>query len=214
MATIKIDGHDITAEYKAHVTKLEGLQALPVRPLRRTTWEGVHGAQIHRQARRFDSRKITLELTFRAESSDARTRAASLRALLYPTGRPLRLELYNANGEAEGVYDVDTESETLTDVIYEEMLTTQIVFVEAEPVKNIYYARPGVNQTAEFTISTPGVLTISWGDNTYKEDAATGTHTHTYTDGKDGHFIIVSGNFENVTITPTTGTTLYKTIRQ
>lgn len=213
MATIKIDGYDITSEYKAHVTKLEGLQALPVRPLRRTTWEGVHGAQIHRQARRFDSRKITLELTFRAESSDARTRAASLRALLYPTGRPLRLELYNANGEAEGVYDVDTESETLTDIIYEEMLTTQIVFVEAEPVKNIY-ARPGVNQTAEFTISTPGVLTISWGDNTYKEDAATGTHTHTYTDGKDGHFIIVSGNFENVTITPTTGITLYKTIRQ
>ena len=213
MATIKIDGYDITAEYKAHVSKLEGLQALPVRPLRRTTWEGVHGAQIHRQARRFDSRKITLELTFRAESSDARTRAASLRALLYPTGRPLRLELYNANGEAEGVYDVDTESETLTDIIYEEMLTTQIVFVEAEPVKNIY-ARPGVNQTAEFTISTPGVLTISWGDNTYKEDAATGTHTHTYTDGKDGHFIIVSGNFENVTIAPTTGTTLYKTIRQ
>ncbi len=213
MATIKIDGHDITAEYKAHVTKLEGLQALPVRPLRRTTWEGVHGAQIHRQARRFDSRNITLELTFRAESSDARTRAESLRALLYPTGRPLRLELYNANGEAEGVYDVDTESETLTDIIYEEMLTTQIVFVEAEPVKNIY-ARPGVNQTAEFTISTPGVLTISWGDNTYKEDAATGTYTHTYTDGKDGHFIIVSGNFENVTITPTTGTTLYKTIRQ
>ena len=213
MATIKIDGYDITSEYKAHVTKLEGLQALPVRPLRRTTWEGVHGEQIHRQARRFDSRKITLELTFRAESSDARTREASLRALLYPTGRPLRLELYNANGEAEGVYDVDTESETLTDIIYEEMLTTQIVFVEAEPVKNIY-ARPGVNQTAEFTISTPGVLTISWGDNTYKEDAATGTHTHTYTDGKDGHFIIVSGNFENVTITPTTGTTLYKTIRQ
>lgn len=213
MATIKIDGHDITAEYKAHVSKLEGLQALSVRPLRRTTWEGVHGAQIHRQARRFDSRKITLELTFRAESSDARTRAESLRALLYPTGRPLRLELYNANGEAEGVYDVDTESETLTDIIYEEMLTTQIVFVEAEPVKNIY-ARPGVNQTAEFTISTPGVLTISWGDNTYKEDAATGTHTHTYTDGKDGHFIIVSGNFENVTITPTTGITLYKTIRQ
>ena len=213
MATIKIDGYDITSEYKAHVTKLEGLQALPVRPLRRTTWEGVHGAQIHRQARRFDSRKITLELTFRAESSDARTRAESLRALLYPTGRPLRLELYYANGEAEGVYDVDTESETLTDVIYEEMLTTQIVFVEAEPVKNIY-ARRGVNQTAEFTISTPGVLTISWGDNTYKEDAATGTHTHTYTDGKDGHFIIVSGNFENVTITPTTGITLYKTIRQ
>jgi len=213
MATIKIDGHDITAEYKAHVSKLEGLQALPVRPLRRTTWEGVHGTHIHREARRFDSRKITLELTFRAESSDARTRAESLRALLYPTGRPLRLELYNANGEAEGVYDVDTESETLTDIIYEEMLTTQIVFVEAEPVKNIY-ARPGVNQTAEFTISTPGVLTISWGDNTYKEDAATGTHTHTYTDGKDGHFIIVSGNFENVTITPTTGITLYKTIRQ
>ena len=213
METIKIDGHDITAEYKAHVSKLEGLQALPVRPLRRTTWEGVHGTHIHREARRFDSRKITLELTFRAESSDARTRAASLRALLYPTGRPLRLELYNANGEAEGVYDVDTESETLTDIIYEEMLTTQIVFVEAEPIKNIY-ARPGINATAQFTITTPGVLTISWGDGSYSEDVATGVHTHTYTDGKDGHFIIVSGNFENVTIAPTTGTTLYKTIRQ
>ena len=218
MATIKIDGHDITAEYKAHVSKLEGLQALPVRPLRRTTWEGVHGTHIHREARRFDSRKITLELTFRAESSDARTRAASLRALLYPTGRPLRLELYNANGEAEGVYDVDTESETLTDIIYEEMLTTQIVFVEAEPIKNIYvkniYARPGINATAQFTITTPEVLTISWGDGSYSEDIGTGTYEHTYTDGKDGHFIIVSGNFENVTITPTTGTTLYKTIRQ
>lgn len=210
---VKIDGTDITTTYKAHVGKLEGLQALPVRPLRRTAWEGVHGAQIHRQARRFDSRKITLELTFRAESSDARTRAASLRALLYPTGRPLRLELYKDTGEAEGVYDVDTESENLTDIIYEEMLTTQIEFVEAEPVKNIY-VRPGINQTAEITITTPGVLTISWGDNTYKEDAATGTHTHTYTDGKDGHFIIVSGNFDNVTITPATGTTLYKTIRQ
>lgn len=213
MATIKIDGHDITAEYKAHIGKLEGINALSVRPLRRTTWEGVHGTHIHREARRFDSRNITLELTFRAESSDARTRAASLRALLYPTGRPLRLELYNANGEAEGVYDVDTESETLTDIIYEEMLTTQIVFVEAEPIKNIY-ARPGINATAQFTITTPGVLTISWGDGSYSEDIATGTHTHTYTDDKDGHFIIVSGNFENVTITPATGTTLYKTIRQ
>ncbi len=213
MATIKIDGHDIAAEYKAHVSKLEGLQALPVRPLRRTTWEGVHGTHIHREARRFDSRKITLELTFRAESSDARTRAASLRALLYPTGRPLRLELYNANGEAEGVYDVDTESETLTDIIYEEMLTTQIVFVEAEPIKNIY-ARPGVNATAQFTITTPGVLTISWGDGSYSEDVGTGTYEHTYTDGAASHNIIVSGNFEGVTVAPGAGITLHKTVRQ
>lgn len=213
MATIKIDGHDITAEYKAHIGKLEGINALSVRPLRRTTWEGVHGTHIHREARRFDSRTITLEVTFRAEGSDARTRAASLRTLLYPTGRPLRLEIYNDTGTIIETYDVDTEQENLSDVIYNEMLNTQIVFVEAEPIKNIY-ACPGVDVTALLTITTPEVLTISWGDGSYSEDIGTGTYEHTYTDGAAAHNIIVSGNFEGVTVLPGTGITLYKTVRQ
>lgn len=213
MTTVKIDSNDITIEYKAYINKIDGIYALPVRPLRRTKWEGVHGSQAHRNARRFDSRTITLEVTFRAEGSDARTRAASLRALLYPTGRPLRLDIYNDTGTIDEIYDVDTEQENLSDVIYNEMLTTQIVFVEAEPIKNIY-ACTGLNATAQFTITTPGVLTISWGDGTYSEDVTTGTHSHTYTDGRSLRYIIVSGNFDGVTISPSTGTTIIKTVRQ
>lgn len=214
MATIKIDGHDITAEYKAHIGKLEGINALSVRPLRRTTWEGVHGTHIHREARRFDSRTITLELTFRAEGGDARTRAASLRTLLYPTGRSIRLETYNETDEQlDNAYDLDTERETLSDVIYKDILTTQIVFVEAEPIKNIYVC-PGVDVTALLTITTPEVLTISWGDGSYTEDIGTGTYEHAYTDGAASHNIIVSGNFEGVTVLPGAGITLHKTVRQ
>lgn len=213
MTTIKIDGHNIAIDYKAYVSKLDGIYALPVRSLRRTTWEGIHGSQIHREARRFDSRTITIDITFRAEGSDARTRAASLRTLLYPTGRPLRLDIYNDTGTIDETYDVDTEQENLTDVIYNEMINTQIVFVEAEPIKNIY-ACTGLNATAQFTITTPGVLTISWGDGSYSEDIGTGTYEHTYTDGAASHNIIVSGNFEGVTVLPGAGITLHKTVRQ
>jgi hypothetical protein len=211
MTTIKIDGHDIAIDYKAYVSKLDGIYALPVRSLRRTTWEGVHGSQIHREARRFDSRTITIDITFRAEGSDARTRAASLRSLLYPTGRPLRLEIYDDNGEIYGIYDVDTEQENLTDVIYEEMLSTQIIFVEAEPIKNIYTC---TGSSAQFAINTTEALTISWGDGSYSEDIATDVHSHTYTDTVELHKIIISGNFDNVSIIPGSNITLLKSVRQ
>lgn len=208
MRTYNFDGYDISY-FGARVTEISGLEGLKARPLDRTTWPGQHGSQPNRLVRRFQDREIKISLFFESVTSEARQKASQFRAMLYPNGRPVRLTITDDETDEVLSYDVDTVSEEVSDFVYNDMTEVSLSFVETDPIKNIYVCN---GSTAEISIISENALQISWGDKTLNEDLFTGVYTHQYQDGKNTHYIIVSGVMEEAAIT--TDLTLLYTVRQ
>lgn len=172
-----------------------------------------HGVSIRTQGMRYDRRDLTLTLyVYTTNRDNVMSAANEIRALFY-ADKPSRLT--RVYGTTEQVWDVYYNGCNSFNRFADDFVTIELNLIEPAPVKHVYRASAAsVSITTESVTAnqTQEPLLISWGDGSFTENARAGTHSHTYDDAAETHYVIVSGVIEDVIIT--TDLTVIYSIRQ
>ena len=138
---------------------------------------------------RYKERVINLELLILAEN--AAQVISNIETLMLAHSR-IRLERINEFDVK--VWDCVYDKESSREYYHENAERVNIVLIEPAPIKKVYKSTGNFSITSAPTSgSIQQPLLISCGDYTLLENKRAGTHTHTYTDGYDSHYVIVSG---------------------
>ena len=195
--TYRINGTDIST-LGVTVTDFSGLfDALEAKSIKTYDVASQHGVMVKNDGIRYKERVITLELMV-ISSDTAASVISTLEELMLQHSR-LRFE--RINGYDVKIWDCVYDKENSREYYYEGAERVTITLIEPAPIKKVY------KSTGAFSITSAAVsgsiqqpLLISCGDYTLLENKRAGTHTHTYTDGYDSHYVIISGVLNEVTL--------------
>jgi len=163
-----------------------------------------HGVMVKNDGIRYKERIINLELLILAEN--AAQVISNIETLMLSHSR-IRLERINEFDVK--VWDCVYDKESSREYYHENAERVNIVLIEPAPIKRVYKSTGSFSITsAAVSGSTQQPLLISCGDYSLLENKRAGTHTHTYTDGYDSHYVIVSGVLDEVTLSGLTNLTL------
>lgn len=202
--TYKINGTDIST-LGAIVTDFSGLfDALEAKSVKTYDVASQHGVMVRNDGIRYKERTITLELLVIADT--AASVISTIEGLMLTHSR-IRLE--RINGYEVKIWDCVYDKEASREYYHEGAERVSIVLIEPAPIKKVYKSTGNFSITSAPTSgSIQQPLLISCGDYTLLENKRAGTHTHTYTDGYDSHYVIVSGVLDEVTLSGLTNLTL------
>ncbi len=183
--------------------------------MKTTNWPSQHGEEPHRGSRFFEARSIKLSIGFLQlhTGQTVAKQVMDLRRILYPYGRPLRLQVKDDDFPNEQWdYDVDVKKENLADYQYEDMSAVTIEFTEYLPVKHVFRAN-AIEVSITLNENNGNPIQISWGDYGYPlRNKFSGTFTKSY-ESADNQIVIVAGVLNNTVITSATGLTkLYEVL--
>jgi len=126
-----------------------------------------------------------------------------------------RIRLERINEFDVKVWDCVYDKESSREYYHENAERVNIVLIEPAPIKKVYKSTGNFSLTsAPKSGTTQQPLLISCGDYTLLENKRTGTHTHTYTDGYDSHYVIISGVLDEVTLSGLTNLTLLYSVEK
>lgn len=211
--TYKIQDKDFR-DYGIIVESYEGLyDDLEKKDLHIEDIASQHGVLVDLSAIRYKERRASLNLAFFERGVLARSNRNDFISLFIGS-TPKRLERIedNCNNTKHDVWDVVLSGGNL-EVIHSVLEKKKLLLIEPAPIKNVYE----VTGNASFTLApmttgeTQQPVLISWGDGNFTQNCRAGSFTHTYTDGYDKHYIILSGVMEEVVVT--TEHTELKTVR-
>jgi hypothetical protein len=202
--TYKINGTDIST-LGVVVTDYSGLfDALEPKSVKTYDVASQHGVMVKNDGIRYKERVINLELLILAEN--AAQVISNIETLMLAHSR-IRLERINEFDVK--VWDCVYDKESSREYYHENAERVNIVLIEPAPIKRVYKSTGSFSITsAAVSGSTQQPLLISCGDYSLLENKRAGTHTHTYTDGYDSHYVIVSGVLDEVTLSGLTNLTL------
>jgi phage-related protein len=202
--TYKINGTDIST-LGVVVTDFSGLfDALEAKSVKTYEVASQHGVMVKNDGIRYKERVINLELLILAEN--AAQVISNIETLMLSHSR-IRLERINEFDVK--VWDCVYDKESSREYYHENAERVNIVLIEPAPIKRVYKSTGSFSITsAAVSGSTQQPLLISCGDYSLLENKRAGTHTHTYTDGYDSHYVIVSGVLDEVTLSGLTNLTL------
>jgi hypothetical protein len=182
-------------QFGAGVSSFTGLFSKLVRKEpERVDYADQHGYLTDRTAIRFQHRVI--ELSFYFIDCDRQQIRDNVRRLLELVSTNIPVRLMRIEGHRVDVWDVDLISENSSNFL-QRAAQLKFTFHETAPVKVVYKCN---TNTANLTINSANPLMVSWGDNV-EERAQNGGNTHEYTDGRNSHYIIISGVISGVKIT-------------
>jgi hypothetical protein len=196
----KINGTDIST-LGVVVTDYSGLfDALEAKSVKTYDVASQHGVMVRNDGIRYMERIINLELLILAEN--AAQVISNIETLMLAHSR-IRLERINEFDVK--VWDCVYDKEASREYYHENAERVNIVLVEPAPIKRVYRSTGAFSITsAAVSGSTQQPLMISCGDYTLLENKRAGTHSHTYTDGYDSHYVIISGVLNEVTLSSLT----------
>ena len=208
--TYKINGTDIST-FGVIVTDFSGLfDALEAKSVKTYDVASQHGVMVRNDGIRYKERVINLELLILAEN--AAQVISNIETLMLAHSR-IRLERINEFDVK--VWDCVYDKESSREYYHENAERVSIVLIEPAPIKKVYKSTGNFSLTsAPKSGTTQQPLLISCGDYTLLENKRTGTHTHTYTDGYDSHYVIVSGVLDEVTLSGLTNLTLLYSVEK
>ena len=206
----KINGTDIST-LGVVVTDYSGLfDALEAKSVKTYDVASQHGVMVRNDGIRYKERIINLELLILAEN--AAQVISNIETLMLAHSR-IRLERINEFDVK--VWDCVYDKEASREYYHEDAERVNIVLIEPAPIKKVYKSTGAFSITsAAVSGSTQQPLLISCGDYTLLENKRTGTHTHTYTDGYDSHYVIISGVLDEVTLSGLTNLTFLYSVEQ
>jgi hypothetical protein len=196
----KINGTDIST-LGVVVTDYSGLfDALEAKSVKTYDVASQHGVMVRNDGIRYMERIINLELLILAEN--AAQVISNIETLMLAHSR-IRLERINEFDVK--VWDCVYDKEASREYYHENAERVNIVLIEPAPIKRVYRSTGAFSITsAAVSGSTQQPLMISCGDYTLLENKRAGTHSHTYTDGYDSHYVIISGVLNEVTLSSLT----------
>ena len=208
--TYKINGTDIST-LGVIVTDFSGLfDALEPKSVKTYDVASQHGVMVKNDGIRYKERIINLELLILAEN--AAQVISNIETLMLAHSR-IRLE--RINGYDVKIWDCVYDKESSREYYHEGAERVSIVLIEPAPIKKVYKSTGNFSLTsAPKSGTTQQPLLISCGDYTLLENKRTGTHTHTYTDGYDSHYVIVSGVLDEVTLSGLTNLTFLYSVEK
>jgi len=208
--TYKINGTDIST-LGVVVTDYSGLfDALEPKSVKTYDVASQHGVMVKNDGIRYKERVINLELLILAEN--AAQVISNIETLMLAHSR-IRLE--RINGYDVKIWDCVYDKESSREYYHEGAERVSIVLIEPAPIKKVYKSTGNFSLTsAPKSGTTQQPLLISCGDYTLLENKRTGTHTHTYTDGYDSHYVIVSGVLDEVTLSGLTNLTFLYSVEK
>ena len=206
----KINGTDIST-LGVVVTDYSGLfDALEAKSVKTYDVASQHGVMVRNDGIRYKERIINLELLILAEN--AAQVISNIETLMLAHSR-IRLERINEFDVK--VWDCVYDKEASREYYHENAERVNIVLIEPAPIKKVYKSTGNFSLTsAPKSGTTQQPLLISCGDYTLLENKRTGTHTHTYTDGYDSHYVIVSGVLNEVTLSGLTNLTFLYSVEK
>jgi len=188
-------------DYGIEVIEAAGLfDDLPIKDRVEESYVGQHGVLIDRSTPLFDKRDIRLAIRVYDVEGNAEENYATFRGL-FDTSIPLRLTFW-VNGRRRE-YDVDWGGESeRTYYNSDRGFTVTIRLIESAPIKNVYtlIGNASITLAAKTSGAVQPPVLVSWGDGSFVL-SRNATLTHTYTDGYDRHYIILSGKMNEVTVT-------------
>lgn len=198
--TYRINGTDIST-LGVTVTDVTGLfDALEAKSVKTYDVASQHGVMVKNDGIRYKERIINLELLILAEN--AAQVISNIETLMLAHSR-IRLERINEFDVK--VWDCVYDKEASREYYHENAERVNIVLIEPAPIKRVYRSTGAFSITsAAVSGSTQQPLMISCGDYTLLENKRAGTHSHTYTDGYDSHYVIISGVLNEVTLSSLT----------
>ena len=208
--TYRINGTDIST-LGVTVTDVTGLfDALEAKSVKTYDVASQHGVMVRNDGIRYMERIINLELLILAEN--AAQVISNIETLMLAHSR-IRLERINEFDVK--VWDCVYDKEASREYYHENAERVNIVLIEPAPIKRVYRSTGAFSITsAPKNGSTQQPLMISCGDYTLLENKRAGTHSHTYTDGYDNHYVIVSGVLSEVTLSDLTNLTLLYSVEK
>lgn len=208
--TYKINGTDIST-LGAIVTDFSGLfDALEPKSVKTYDVASQHGVMVKNDGIRYKERVINLELLILAEN--AAQVISNIETLMLAHSR-IRLERINEFDVK--VWDCVYDKEASREYYHENAERVNIALIEPAPIKMVYKSIGNFSVTsAPKSGSTQQPLLISCGDYTLLENKRAGTHTHTYEDGYDSHYVIVSGVLNEVTLSGLTNLTFLYSVEK
>lgn len=211
MVTYKINGIELST-LGITVTDFSGLfDALEAKSIKTYDVASQHGVMVKNDGIRYKERVITFE--FVVVSSEAASDVISILEGLMLQHSRLRLE--RVNGYDVKVWDCVYDKESSREYYHEGAERVTITLIEPAPIKRIYKSTGAFSITsAAVSGSTQQPLLISCGDYTLLDNKRAGTHTHTYTDGYDNHYVIVSGVLNEVTLSGLTNLTFLYSVER
>jgi hypothetical protein len=161
-------------------------------------YPGEHGHDADLSARRYEARTITLSCGLAAPSAlDMERQISAFHKLLGLGLVRLEIDVYR---QSVMVFDVYVDRGFKIKKRWREgknIATFQLILIEPQPIKRVYSTRA---RTAAFEFESEKNISISWGDGTVEKYLSQGKE-HVYTDDIDKHYIIISGDIENLEIT-------------
>ena len=208
--TYRINGTDIST-LGVTVTDVTGLfDALEAKSVKTYDVASQHGVMVRNDGIRYMERIINLELLILAEN--AAQVISNIETLMLAHSR-IRLERINEFDVK--VWDCVYDKEASREYYHENAERVNIVLIEPAPIKRVYRSTGAFSITsAAVSGSTQQPLLISCGDYTLLENKRAGTHTHTYTDGYDSHYVIISGVLNEVTLSGLVNLTFLYSVEQ
>lgn len=208
--TYRINGTDIST-LGVVVTDYSGLfDALEAKSVKTYDVASQHGVMVRNDGIRYMERIINLELLILAEN--AAQVISNIETLMLAHSR-IRLERINEFDVK--VWDCVYDKEASREYYHENAERVNIVLIEPAPIKRIYKSTGAFSITsAAVSGSTQQPLMISCGDYTLLENKRAGTHSHTYTDGYDSHYVIISGVLNEVTLSGLVNLTFLYSVEQ
>jgi hypothetical protein len=206
----KINGTDIST-LGVVVTDYSGLfDALEAKSVKTYDVASQHGVMVRNDGIRYMERIINLELLILAEN--AAQVISNIETLMLAHSR-IRLERINEFDVK--VWDCVYDKEASREYYHENAERVNIVLIEPAPIKRVYRSTGAFSITsAAVSGSTQQPLMISCGDYTLLENKRAGTHSHTYTDGYDSHYVIISGVLNEVTLSSLTNLIFLYSVEQ
>lgn len=211
MVTYKINGIELST-LGITVTDFSGLfDALEAKSIKTYDVASQHGVMVKNDGIRYKERVITFE--FVVVSSEAASDVISILEGLMLQHSRLRLE--RISGIDVRVWDCVYDKESSREYYHEGAERVTITLIEPAPIKRVYKSTGVFSITsAAVSGSTQQPLLISCGDYTLLENRRAGTHTHTYTDGYDSHYVIISGVLNEVTLSDLVNLTFLYSVEQ
>jgi len=162
---------------------------------------GQHGVLLDRSGQRYEPREIELDLAFLDGSGISRDKLFEFRNEFLGS-TPARFSMREEYSVY--VWDVDWDSVSNSDFPRWYVSRTKIKLIETAPIKHVYVVN-GTSASFKTAATEEGEtqqpLLFSWGDNSFTDSVRAATTTHTYTDGYDKHYVIISGVISEVDIT-------------
>lgn len=170
-------------------------------------WDNYHGIARDKSTKYYKERTITLDCFIECNSRDEYVQRVNDFFACFDALGNHRLKIdYNGNVKPL-VYEVELHNEVDTNkrwgLYYDASMvgTFSLKLVEDEPVKRVCrHIGANANSVASFTISSPKMLNIYWGDgtHTYNVRGNNQTITHTYTSAGE-YDIVIAGVIEDIT---------------